>query len=450
MPTPEPIVLSDWLAALETTQGGAIVLGLDNVRQVAERLRVVEFACPVVMVGGTNGKGSTVATLVWLLRSQGISVGSYTSPHLLYFQERIQINGIPVSDQDLSAALSEVAAARGDIALTYFEWTTLAALWLFKRHAEPLDVLVLEVGLGGRLDAVNVIDPTIAVVTSIGYDHQAWLGESLESIAAEKAGIFRPSIPVVIGKNVTQTALLKQAEALGVTLLREGRDFDADLSHQWRCGDRLIAIPSHGLPPSSVSLALATYTILEKQLDIVPLEDPASALAGLCMAGRFFTCRVQHKTIICDVAHNAEGAAWLADRLAHEGFSEVVAVWASLEDKALAAIVGAMKSTVKHWMIGEFTQPVARAASSGVLNEALIQTGITAVDIYKTIEQAFAAAMRSTADTIVVFGSFYTVAEVMTAMGFMAGPMPHHGIMPAQIPMQWGTSVTREGYRDHG
>lgn len=469
-------VLSDWLAQLETAVGDAIVLGLDRVRAVAERLQVQSFACPVVTVAGTNGKGSTVATLVWLLRRQGMQVGSYTSPHVSHFQERIQINGNPVSDEQLCAAFAQIAAVRGDVFLTYFEWTTLAALVLFSQYAEPLDVIVLEVGLGGRLDAVNIIDPTIAVVTSIGYDHQAWLGDSLEAIAGEKAGILRSHIPVILGKNVTQATLHQRAMEGQNGLLIEGRDFDITSSGEWyyheskhvasqddvhsRGSDtqkKTLFVPPNDLPSSSVSLALMIYTILETQLDTLPrLRCPVMDLSDLTMVGRFFKLKIHNKTIILDVAHNAEGATWLAAKLAEQGFSEVVAVWASLQDKALNEIVLAMKNVVRHWNIGELAVP--RGSSGALLKDVLAQSDIDAVSCYANIQAAFEGALAMEGDTIVVFGSFYTVSEVLAYLKWDRDPLPCHGLRVSNGSVNVTTegcrdgsvNVTREGYRNRG
>lgn len=427
----KPVVftLSDWLARLETLEGGAIALGLDRVREVAVRLEVLNFACPIVTVAGTNGKGSTVAILVWLLTGQGMHVGSYTSPHVTHFQERIQIDGNPVSDEALSVALMQVENARGEIFLTYFEWATLAALWLFKNSPIPLDVLVLEVGLGGRLDAVNIIDPSIAIVTSIGYDHQAILGESLEAIAREKAGIFREHIPAVIGKTVTQSSLLQRAAELQVPLLREGQDFDMHAGGgEWRNGERTFLIPPQSLPPSSVSLALATYTILEKQLGkLSHLQSPIVDLSHVSMVGRFFQIKHLNKIIIVDAAHNAQGAEWLATQLVDKGFLAVTAVWASLQDKALDAIAMAMKPVVKHWILGKLAVP--RASSITLLKEALLENGIDIAETARCIQEGLAAALEKDSDIIVVFGSFYTVAEALTYFGLNKSPLPYHGLV---------------------
>lgn len=254
---------------------------------------------------------------------------------------------------------------------------------------------------------------------------------------------MRPSIPVIIGHTVTQASLLKKADDLSVELLREGRDFDMDLSGKWQCAQRTYFVPSHDLPQTSVSLALATYTILERQLDCLPpLENPVMALNALQMMGRFTQLSVNHKTIILDVAHNAEGAQWLAARLREKGFPKVSAIWASLQDKALSQIATMMKSCVSHWMIGGFSKSVLRAASVDVLDSALREAGIADIEHYVNIQDAFNAALEREDETIVVFGSFYTVAEVLTTLGLDKKPMPYHGIMQS--------TVTKEGCRDHG
>lgn len=427
--------LSQWLTKIEAGTGDSIHLGLERIQRVAERLALLPLPFPCVVVGGTNGKGSTVATLVWLLTQAGQRVGSYTSPHLTHFEERIQVEGQPIKAAALISAFEAIAGVSSDVPLTYFEWITLAALWSFKQASPALDLCVLEVGLGGRLDAVNIVNPMIAVVSSIGHDHQAFLGNTLEAIAAEKAGIFRADIPVVLGKSVTQQSLLSQAKTFRNTVWQEGKDFDSLGAQSWQCQGHKITVPNHALPPSSVSLACATYTILEKQLgSLPPLATVIGTLAEKSMTGRFDAFKYQGKTIICDVAHNAEGAAWLAKRLSENGVTEVIAVWASLQDKAMFDIVQALQSKIKFWCIGELA--VERAASVTQMQDVLTQFEGAQVQSYTNMMAAFQAACAMAQTTVLVFGSFYTVSDILSGLGRVCEPLSFHGLKQAKNASQ--------------
>lgn len=439
--------LARWLAKLEKGQGQSIRLGLDRCQEVAKRLHCLP-TCPTVVVGGTNGKGSTVATLTWLLTQSGLKVGSYTSPHLMHFQERIQLNGTPVTEKQICTAFEAIEAAKGEVPLTYFEWTTLAALWLFKNTTTTCDIIVLEVGLGGRLDAVNIVTPTLAVVTSIGHDHQEYLGTSLNAIAKEKAGIFRKGIPVVIGKTAAQPALLTAADTLGVQLSQEGRDFDILANQQWQNKHQKYTVPDNHLPPSSLSLALATYTILEKRLtSLRSLTTLMASLSGLSMVGRFYQFSYQNKTIICDAAHNPEGAMWLASKLKEKKMSGIVAVWSSLQDKAHDDMVSALKPFISRWFIGKLA--TVRSASIRQMQTVLTQLGVVCPQTYSSVADAFRAALLTEEKTIVVFGSFYSVSCVLNETNQYQEPLPFHGlvsVMHAAVPkpMPTGDNVHHE------
>lgn len=262
--------LADWLSYLEQLHPTAIDMGLERSREVARRLGLGRPAKRVVTVTGTNGKGSTCALLAELLREQGLSVGVYSSPHLLRYNERVRIDGVEAGDAQLCDAFSAVEAARGEISLTYFEMGTLAAFWLFERAG--LDFAVLEVGLGGRLDAVNLIDADLALITSIGLDHAEWLGDTRESVAFEKAGILRAGKPALCGDLDPPQPLLEQVTALGAPLYLRGRDYDlalADHGWHWRglaADGQALALhdlPLLGLPMENAALALQAYALLE-------------------------------------------------------------------------------------------------------------------------------------------------------------------------------------------
>ncbi len=409
--------LDQWLNYIEQSHPLTISMGLERVKKVSERRNLHQFPFPVVIVGGTNGKGSTVSSLAKLLQTAGLRVGTYSSPHLLDFKERIQINGCFLNESELCEAFAEIEQLREETLLTFFEFTTLAAFYLFQQPQFELDIVILEVGLGGRLDAVNIVSPNIAVITSIGYDHQEYLGNTLESIAYEKAGILRPKIPVIFGKQAKNEVLLEQAAKHSNPVYIEGEHFDYEPTGSiWSfCGlDNLV--PRFYLPTNSVSLAMAAYTILsEIHFSLPPLKSVVKCFEDLMMVGRFHPVIINNIPIIFDVGHNPDGSLWLAKKL--QGLNpkrKILAVWASLEDKALSEIVAPMKHIVDSWFIGELPE-VKRSAAIDKLAEALSQQKIQAVYPYPTILDAFIGAMKmvNEDDLIVVFGSFYTVSQVM-------------------------------------
>jgi dihydrofolate synthase/folylpolyglutamate synthase len=421
-----PTTLAGWLAYLETLHPKLIAMGLERVRDVGSRLPLTP-ACPVITVTGTNGKGSTCAMLEAILRCGGYRVGLYTSPHLERYNERVRIAGEIVSDDDLLAAFDAVEAARIGGAndatpLTYFEFGTLAALWLFAR--EKLDVVVLEVGLGGRLDAVNLIDADVAVVTSVDLDHMDYLGPTREDIGREKAGIFRAGRPVVCGERNPPAALIDYADSIGARLLRIGRDFDfVAESGQWRY--RGPESERYGLPVpalrgdyqfANASVALATLDVLR---DRVPITTGAvrEGLVSVELPGRFQVLPGR-PTIVLDVAHNPHAARVLAASLGAMGFHpETYAVFGMYGDKDVASVIGAVKPRIDHWFVAGL--PGARGAPALMIIEKLRAAGVaqTAIHAFDTIASAFRAARdrASNADRIIVFGSFLTVAAALAA-----------------------------------
>jgi dihydrofolate synthase/folylpolyglutamate synthase len=422
-----PTTLAGWLAYLETLHPKSIAMGLERVRDVALRLPLAP-ACPVITVTGTNGKGSTCAMLEAILRCGGYRVGLYTSPHLERYNERMRIAGEFVADDDLLAAFNAVEAARiasGNDAptqLTYFEFGTLAALWLFA-HAK-LDVLVLEVGLGGRLDAVNLIDADVAVVTSVDLDHMDYLGPTREDIGREKAGIFRSGRPVVCAERNPPAALVDYGETIGARLLRIGRDFDfVAEGKQWRYrgpGGERYGLPVPALRGdyqfANASAALATLDVLR---DRVPITAGAirEGLVSVELPGRFQVLPGR-PTIVLDVAHNPQAARVLAASLGAMGFHpETYAVFGMYADKDIGRVIDAVKPRIDHWYVAGL--PGARGAPALMIIEKLRAAGVaqTAIHALDTIASAFRAARdaASNADRIVVFGSFLTVAAALAA-----------------------------------
>ncbi|MGE3317713.1 MAG: folylpolyglutamate synthase/dihydrofolate synthase family protein [Candidatus Berkiella sp.] len=412
--------LEAWLAHIEQSRPQHIIeLGLERVKEVGAAAKVLDFSCPVITVAGTNGKGSTVAVLATLLQAAGLNVGAYTSPHLLRFNERIQINGQPVSDEALCEAFASIEqhALKG---LTFFEYTTLAALAVFHKASPKLDVIILEVGLGGRLDAVNVIAPTLAVFTSISIDHAEILGATREAIAHEKAGILRPNIPVVVSEQAYVSSLQKALQANQNPYVLEGKDFEfSDASYQeWRFQDKVIKLPKCNLPENSVSIALAAYTVFSKSFYQLPdISEVINYIENVTMMGRFQTVQVDGIPVILDVAHNPASCLRLAQRLKQHTDSKVIAVWASLQDKDLSNIVIPMLSRVSEWFIGGLHQ-VTRSAPPSLLEQTLEAQGAKCLSAYDSLLAAFTAALKrcKAGDHIVVFGSFFTVSSVLRTL----------------------------------
>ena len=413
------MTLSAWLAYLETLHPKAIAMGLDRVRAVYQRLGV-ELACPIVMVAGTNGKGSTCALLDRMLRCAGYRVGTYTSPHLLRYNERVRLDGVDASDDGLCTAFAAVEAARGDTALTYFEFGTLAALWLFANV--PLDALVVEVGLGGRLDAVNIVDADVAVITTIDIDHVDYLGATRDEIGREKAGIFRAGRTAVCGERDPPQSVLAYAASMGAKLLRIGIDYGFNAQdHQWSYWGPGGA--RHGLPHPALrgayqlENAATALTALDALRERLPVGMGAirEALVSVELPGRFQVLPGRPVTVL-DVAHNPQSARALSEALAAMGFHpETRAVFGVMADKDIDRIIAAVKGRVDDWHVA--TLPPPRGATAQRLRERLESAGVAsgAIREFEDAGDAYLAARGASAeaDRIVVFGSFLTVAAAL-------------------------------------
>jgi dihydrofolate synthase/folylpolyglutamate synthase len=418
--------LNEWLEYLESMHPVAIDMGLERVATVGARLDL-RFDCPVITVGGTNGKGSTCAMLESMLMQGSYRVGLYTSPHILDFNERARIDGHSVSDAVFCDAFAAVEAVRGDISLTYFEFTTLAILKLFADA--KLDAVILEVGLGGRLDAVNIIDPDVAIVTSVDLDHQQYLGDTREKIGFEKAGIFRPQRAAICSDPSPPQSLIEHANAIGADLWLFGRDFNySGDRQQWSYGGR--AVRRHALAYPSLrganqllnaSAALATLEVLRDRLPLGAQEIRAG-LVLVELPGRFQVLPGR-PAVILDVAHNPHAAATLAQNLDQMGFFPYTyAVFGAMSDKDVSGILSHLKDKIDHWYFCDL--PLPRAASAESLASALSDAGFVAgkdaggersVQCFGTPAEAYAAARDRVGenDRIIVFGSFLTVAGVM-------------------------------------
>ncbi len=425
--------LADWLAYLEQLHPTAIDMGLDRVRAVAARMAMTRPAPLVVTVTGTNGKGSTCAFIASLLNAQGLKIGSYSSPHLLRYNERVLLSGREASDAELCEAFAVVEAARGEISLTYFEMGTLAAFWLFERAG--LDAVVLEVGLGGRLDAVNIVDADLAVITNIGLDHADWLGNSRESVAYEKAGILREGKPALCGDLDPPQPLLDHANSLSAPLLLRGRDFDLAMGARdwhWRGVDaagaplELHGLPMLTLPMENAALALQAYAMLGLPWDPARL---ARALLQTRVVGRLDSRQVlwngRRIALLLDVGHNPHAAAFLAQRLEQRPVVGTRrAVFGLLADKDLTGVLDALAPSISDWGVAPL--PTPRTQSATQLAAALLERGAS-VSEYATIEQALDAqcARAESVDEILVFGSFYCVAAALEWLEQQVGDGGH-------------------------
>jgi dihydrofolate synthase/folylpolyglutamate synthase len=421
-----PTTLVQWLTLLESRHFKVIDLGLDRVAQVKERLDI-QFKCPVIVVGGTNGKGSTCSMLESILLRAGYRVGLYIKPHFLHFNERARIRGECASDEALIASFEAVEAKRGNISLTYFEFTTLANVHLFAQM--NLDVVILEVGLGGRLDAVNVFDGDVSIVTSVDIDHTDYLGDTREAIGFEKAGIFRAGKPAICSDPVAPQSLVKHAESIGADLWLFGRDFNySGDKQQWNYGGRNQRRNSLGYPSLrganqllNASAVLAALEALRERLP-VGAQEVRSGLMMVDLPGRFQVLPGR-PTVILDVAHNPHAAATLAQNLGNMGFHPLTyAVFGSMLDKDIDGVIAQLKTTVDHWCVTDL--PLPRAASAQEIKEKLLQAGVEpnqqpgqekSIEIFTSPADAFANAISRAGenDRIVVFGSFLTVAGVM-------------------------------------
>ena len=413
--------LAAWLEFIERQHPQSVALGLERVREVLGRL-AVSFAGPVLTVGGTNGKGSTTAMLESILRAAGYRVGLYTSPHLLRYGERVRILGREADDAALCEAFDAVERARQHLPLTYFEFGTLAAAWLFAR--ERLDAMVLEVGLGGRLDAVNAFDADCAVLTSVAVDHVDYLGDSRDAIGREKAGIFRAGRPAIMVDPDPPAGALAEARRIGAHLLLLGRDFGyADEATQWSYwgpAGRRAGLAHPALRGAiQVRNAAGAMAALDAMRAVLPvgMQDIRRGLANVTLAGRFQVLPGRPQ-IILDVAHNPQAAEVLASNLAASGYApQTIAVCGMLRDKDLAGVVRALAPRITRWHLAGLGGP--RGASAADLARAVAATGVTAPVREHANPAAALAAARSDArenDKIIVFGSFLTVSEAITTL----------------------------------
>jgi dihydrofolate synthase/folylpolyglutamate synthase len=412
--------LAEWLEYLERLHPSAIDMGLERVRTVWSRLGIA-FDVPIVTVGGTNGKGSICAYLEAILRHAGFRTGLYTSPHLVRYNERVRIDAAEADDATLVRAFERIEAVRRETSLTYFEFGTLAAALVF--HAARPDALILEVGLGGRLDAVNIFDADCAVIASVDLDHMAFLGNDREAIGREKAGIMRADRPAICADPDPPLTLIDHARALGARLRLIGRDFgySAD-ALQWSFWGPVAKHAALALPAMRGAHQLANAAAAIAALDELKLRLPVSmhairmGLATASLPGRYQVLPGR-PAVVLDVAHNPHAARALAANLkAHGRFGRTLAVFAMLADKDIGAVIAAVRSEIDAWYVA--TLDVARGASAAAV-AALVASHDQgkSVQVFGSALEAYRAACRiaGEGDRILVFGSFHTVAEILAA-----------------------------------
>lgn len=413
--------LEQWLQRLERLHPTEIELGLERVTAVASKLDLLPLAQPAITVAGTNGKGSTVAVLEALLMARGHSIGAFTSPHFRCFNERIRVAGAEVTDDEIVEAFQAIDVARGEVSLTYFEFATLAALLIFR--ARKTDIVVLEVGLGGRLDSVNIVDAAVSVITSIDLDHQGWLGNTRAEISVEKAGIARSGRPLVIADPDPPQALLHSAQETGASpVLVLGRDFSVSVeAGEWR-GDlqseggaarrQLSSRPVASLLPENIVAALQAALLLGEDFSE---QEVDAALAVAAPTGRRELQSIAGRDYVLDVAHNPAAVNKLHEYIdATPCKGKNIALFSAMEDKDIPGMISAAGNVFDAWFLAE--QPTnERAASAADTAHWLRETGLTMISVSKNIRQAFrrAQGIMTEGDRLVVFGSFYTVADVL-------------------------------------
>lgn len=411
--------LSDWLAYIESIHPAEIELGLNRVCEVARRLGLLQSTAKIITVAGTNGKGSCVASLEGLLQQAGLRCGSYTSPHFLRYNERIKVDGGNAADKDIVLAFAAIEQARAEISLSYFEYGTLAALQLFK--SLPLDVLILEVGLGGRLDAVNIIDPDVAIVTSIALDHQDWLGSDINIIAREKAGIFRPARWAICADAAAPNSIKEYAAEIGAKLLWAGQEFEAELTagHLQLALQqpqvKQLAIKASGLPINSQVAAIQALACLELLPAVALVER---ALMSLQLAGRGQQAQLGKTPVVLDVAHNPAAVQRLVQQLkAKPPMGQLVVIAAMMKDKDCASILSLLAPSTDEFYVCDLPGNV-RAAKAVELQQQLSLLGAKASS-FASVAEALAKAQNTLNenDLVVVMGSFFTVGEAMAVLG---------------------------------
>lgn len=411
--------LDEWLDWQEDLHYKTIDLGIERCKEVAERMDLLAHEFHVISIAGTNGKGSSAAMLDMIYRNAGYTVGTYTSPHLLRYNERVKINGLEASDQFLCEAFNRVDQARGDISLTYFEFGTLAALDLFRNSG--IQLAILEVGLGGRLDAVNMLDAEVALICSIDLDHEKWLGNTRNLIGYEKAGIMRAGRPAVCSDSEIPESIIDYAYEIGANFYQFGPDFRIEINENdwdWHSNNRTIyGLPKTGLSNNSfIQNAAGVLMVVDLLIEKFPVDQPTlkAGFEQVSLPGRFQVYEAE-VPIILDVAHNRQAAEVLAKNLAdHETRGDTHMIIGMLKDKNHQMVIEALSMVVDHWYVVSLEHD--RGTEGQVLIDILEKIGITNIaGKFATIDAALESACTQThvGDRVVVTGSFLTVGAAI-------------------------------------
>jgi dihydrofolate synthase/folylpolyglutamate synthase len=405
--------LDQWLEYLLAIHPSEIDMGLTRVKEVAKRLSLLALApTKVITVAGTNGKGTSCAMLESILRQSDLTVGVYSSPHLMRYNERVRINQQDASDESLIEAFCAIEAARAEISLTFFEYATLAGLYLFK--AANVDVAILEVGLGGRLDATNIIDSTAVILTSIDLDHQEYLGDTRELIGLEKAGVFRPNCTAVVGEPDLPQSVNDYANELQTNLFRVGVEFEYQVSSTnsatWHFKSKQHSYDDLPLPRLPLPNAASVVALVSQVWPTITQQQISDGLLSAQLAGRLEQVS-QQPLVLLDVAHNPHAARYLAKQLqAYQG-RRIVALCGMLKDKDIKAVLAQLTPQINQWNLVSLDNP--RGASAALLYQALPDDNSRATAVqYDDIASAWQGIQQSISkdDVVIVFGSFYTVA----------------------------------------
>ncbi|NRA55437.1 MAG: bifunctional tetrahydrofolate synthase/dihydrofolate synthase [Gammaproteobacteria bacterium] len=402
--------LNDWLCYLESIHPSEIELGLTRVKKVAEQLGLLAPRGKIVLVAGTNGKGSTCAFLERMILATGATTGVFSSPHIIRYNERVRINGLELADNYHVDALRYVNHGRDDTELTYFEFNTLAALKLMSDH--DVDYLILEVGLGGRLDSTNIVDADVAVITSIALDHQAWLGDTVEQVGFEKAGIFRENQLVICGEPTPPNSLKNHAQQLNCQIAYKGQDFNFSVENDswtWHSTSKIkSSLPNTKLPMTNAATAIAVLEALDLSLNEQAMRQ---VIANTGLPGRLQSI-ASSPEIVLDVAHNPQAGGYLANWLKHQNFTKVHCVCAMLGDKDSKSTLSVVAPQIDHWYFADLD--CARGAKAEQLANHVVAD--TVAGCYSRVSDALVEAKQqaNSDDLILVFGSFFTVAEILS------------------------------------
>ncbi len=417
----ERLTLDEWLAYQESLSTKSIDLGLDRVVQVWENMGNLSFDCPVIVVGGTNGKGSTIRFLQLAYQQAGYTTAVYTSPHIERYNERVAINDHAVDDPTLIDAFEVIEQARGNIALTYFEYGTLAALWCF--HQSSPDIVLLEVGLGGRLDAVNILSHDVAIVTNVSLDHMDWLGDTVEKIAYEKAGIAREGRPLIYAESNTPVSLTQYASDIDAILVAEGEGYQIQINaDSWDFTTPVAELMALPVPKLSgqhqISNSAAAIYAIQYLNDRLPVDrqDIERALSAFTLPGRFQSVSTRPEVIV-DVAHNEAAVDALSENLQRLNTQSISAVFGLQSNREIASITKALIDIVDHWYVSSLRDIDSHVAAD-ISKEIKKLNDVANITECTNVAEALTQACENTpADsTVCVFGSFYTVSEVIEAM----------------------------------